>query len=84
MTQSSGPPRSPFAAHGDLLDDTPIRAVTAAELERVLEAHALYLDSDRKAGARAQLDSTDLSGRSLAGRRLRRARLGLRRRRDSG
>ena len=68
-------PRSPFAANIELFDDTPIRSVAPEELARILKAHEIYLDSDRRSGRRANLDSTDLSGQSFSGMKLRRVRM---------
>ena len=68
-------PRSPFAANIDLSDEAPIRSVAPDELVRILKEHELYVETDRRSGKRANLNSTDLSGRSFSGMKLRRVRM---------
>lgn len=49
-------------------------AISPAETNRILSAHRLYLETDRKQGARADLSGIDLSGRSFSDMNLRRTR----------
>jgi len=63
-------PRSPFAGAIDFDDGTPIRSIASEALARTLQAHELYVDSQQRSGKRANLDSTDLAGKSFAGRKL--------------
>ncbi len=63
-------PRSPFAGTINFYDDAPIRSIAPEELARTLQAHALYVDSKQRTGKRANLDSTDLAGKSFAGMKL--------------
>ena len=68
-------PASPFAALAESQGEVLVRPITTAALDRILEEHRRYLDTDRKQGARAKLSATDLTGKSFARLNLRRARL---------
>lgn len=68
-------PRSRFAVTINLSDDAPIRSIAPAELARILQAHELYVDSKQRSGKRANLDSTDLAGKTFAGMKLWRIRM---------
>ncbi len=63
-------PRSPFARNIDFHDGAPMRSIAPEELERTLRTHELYVESERRSGTRADLDSTDLAGKSFAGMKL--------------
>ena len=63
-------PRSPFAGTIDFHDGAPIRSIAPEQLARILQAHALYVESKQRSGKRANLDSTDLVGKSFAGMKL--------------
>ena len=52
------------------------RTISAAEVDRILSAHRLYLETERKHGSRADLSKLDLSARGFVGLNLRRARFG--------
>ena len=60
-------PRSPFAGAIDFQDGVPMRSIAPEELARTLQAHELYVESKQRSGKRANLDSTDLAGKSFAG-----------------
>ena len=68
-------PRSPFAGLAGLSDKRERRVLTRGEIERILAAHHLYLESERRQGQRADLVAVDLSQMSFAGCDLRRAKL---------
>lgn len=63
-------PRSPFAGTIDFSDDTPVRPIDPDELARALQAHELYVETGQRSGQRANLDATDLAGKSFAGMKL--------------
>ncbi len=69
-------PRSPLAAGADLFGDAPIKTLPAEALAAILEAHELYVQSAKRSGARAHLDSCDLRGQDFGGRKLWRVRMG--------
>jgi len=52
-----------------------LHAVSLEELEQILTAHRLYLETNRKQGTRANLSATDLTGRDFSGKVLRRIKL---------
>ena len=63
-------PLSPFGETIDFDDGAPIRPIASEELTRTLQAHELYVDSKQGSGKRANLDSTDLVGKSFADMKL--------------
>ena len=58
-------PRSPFAGNIDFPDDAPVRSVAPEKLSQILREHELYVVSEQRSGKRANLDSTDLTGKTL-------------------
>ena len=68
-------PRSPFAGTIDFSDDTPVHPIDPDELVRALQAHELYVETGQRSGQRANLDATDLAGKSFAGMKLWRIRM---------
>ena len=68
-------PRSPFAGTIDFSDDTPVHPIDPDELARALQAHELYVETGQRSGQRANLDATDLAGKSFAGMKLWRIRM---------
>src|SRR5258708_34939826 len=67
----SNRPRSPFAGMGDLSACTPVRVLSAGEIERLLAEHRLYLETEYHEGHRANFASADLTGRDFSGLNLR-------------
>ena len=63
--------RWPSAPKIDPKADNSIRSVSQDEIKEILDAHWLYLETDRKQGVRAHLGSTDLSGMDFTGMNLR-------------
>ncbi len=74
MTDSTRP-RSPFAGTIDFHDGAPLRLIAPEALARTLQAHELYVESEQRSGKRANLDATDLVGKSFAGMKLWRIRM---------
>ena len=68
-------PRSPFAGAVDFYDGAPLRSIAPEALARTLRAHELYVESEQRSGRRANLDATDLVGKSFAGMKLWRIRM---------
>ncbi len=66
---------SPFARTFDFHDGAPMRSIAPDELARTLQAHELYVESNPRSGKRANLDATDLVGKSFAGMKLRHIRM---------
>src|SRR6266699_977624 len=64
-------PQSPFAGMADLLARTPVRVLSADEIERMLAEHRLYLETEYHQGHRANFSSTDLMERDFSGLNLR-------------
>src|SRR5438132_6022961 len=64
-------PRSPFAGMADFSARTPVRLISRDEIEQMLAAHRLYLESEYHKGHRADFASADLSGRDFSGLNLR-------------
>ncbi len=60
-------PQSPFAASIDFSARPLLRALAPEEIEQLLAAHRLYLETERRAGRRANLGSADLSGMDFSG-----------------
>jgi Pentapeptide repeats (8 copies) len=56
-------PQSPFAAIAELSARTPVRVFSSSEIEKILELHRLYLETEYHEGHRANFSSADLSGR---------------------
>src|SRR5437762_12861247 len=68
-------PRSPFAGL-DFSAQHAVRALPCDEIERLLAAHRLYVETGRRQGRRADFGSADLSGVHFAGLNLRRVKIG--------
>ena len=68
-------PRSPFAGAINFFDDAPIRSIAPEALARTLQAHERHVETEQRSGRRANLDSTDLVGKSFAGMKLRHIRM---------
>src|SRR5262249_54899759 len=64
-------PQSPFAAMADLSARTPVRVPSPSEIEKILELHRVYLETEYHEGHRANFSSADLSGRDFSGLNLR-------------
>jgi uncharacterized protein YjbI with pentapeptide repeats len=67
-------PRSPFAGL-DFSAQHAVRVLPYDEIERLLAAHRLYLETERRQGRRADFGSADLSGVDFAGLDLRRVKM---------
>src|SRR5260370_9154876 len=68
-------PHSPFAGKLDFSARTPVRALPLDEIEQMLAAHRLYLETERRQGSRADFGSAGLSGHDFAGLNLRRIKM---------
>jgi uncharacterized protein YjbI with pentapeptide repeats len=55
----------------DLSARTPLRVLSADEIERMLVEHRLYLETEYHQGHRASFSSADLTGRDFSGLNLR-------------
>src|SRR6266852_3041037 len=55
-------PHSPFAGKLDFSARTPVRAIPLDEIEQMLAAHRLYVETERRQGSRADFGSAGLSG----------------------
>src|ERR1700724_1473096 len=64
-------PRSPFAGLADFSARPPVRMLPRDEIEQMLAAHRLYLETEYHQGHRANFASADLSGRDFSGLNLR-------------
>jgi hypothetical protein len=64
-------PRSPFAGMADFSTRPPLRVLSRDEIEQMLAAHRLYLETEYHQGHRANFASADLSGRDFSGLNLR-------------
>ena len=64
-------PRSPFAGMADFSVRPPVRALSPDEIEQMLAAHRLYLETEYHQGHRANFASADLTGRDFSGLDLR-------------
>jgi uncharacterized protein YjbI with pentapeptide repeats len=64
-------PRSPFAGLADLSARTPVRVPSPDQIERMLAAHRLYLETEYHEGHRANFASADLTGQDFSGLNLR-------------
>src|SRR5947209_16168203 len=64
-------PQSPFAGMVDFSARTPLRVLSPDEIERMLEEHRLYLETEYDHGHRANFSSADLAGRDFSGLNLR-------------
>src|SRR4030095_17136730 len=71
LMAKSDRPRSPFAGL-DFSAQHAVRVLPYDEIERLLAAHRLYLETERRQGRRADFGSADLSGVDFAGLNLRR------------
>jgi hypothetical protein len=60
-------PQPPFARMADLSARTPVRVLSPSEIERMLAEHRLYLETQYHQCHRANLSSTDLTGRDFSG-----------------
>ena len=68
-------PHSPFAGKLEFSARAPVRVLPLDEIERMLAAHRLYLETERRQGSRADFGSADLSGRDFTGLNLRRIKM---------
>src|ERR1700686_1674835 len=68
-------PHSPFTGKLDFSARTPVRVLSPDEIEQMLAAHRLYLETERRQGSRANFGSADLSGRDFSGLNLRRIKM---------
>src|SRR5882762_3456721 len=64
-------PRSPFAGLADFSARPPVRMLPRDEIEQMLAAHRLYLETEYHQGHRANFASADLSGQDFSGLNLR-------------
>src|SRR5437899_12698349 len=64
-------PRSPFAGMADFSARPPVRMLSRDEIEQMLAAHRLYLETEYHQGHRANFASADLSGQDVSGLNLR-------------
>src|SRR6202048_5607033 len=64
-------PRSPFAGMADFPARPPVRMLSRDEIEQMLAAHRLYLETEYHRGHRANFASADLSGHDFSGLNLR-------------
>src|SRR5713101_816752 len=64
-------PRSPFAGLADFSARPPVRMLSRDEIEQMLAAHRLYLETEYHRGHRANFASADLSGQDFSGLNLR-------------
>jgi uncharacterized protein YjbI with pentapeptide repeats len=63
--------RSPFAGALDFSARPAVRALSSAEIERMLAEHRLYLETEWRQGHRANFASADLTGCNFSGMNLR-------------
>src|SRR5260370_8981918 len=68
-------PHSPFAGKLDFSARTPVRAIPLDEIEQMLAAHRLYVETERRQGSRADFGSAGLSGHAFSGLNLRRIKI---------
>src|SRR5438552_4619670 len=68
---ASDPPRSPFAGLADFSARPPVRVLSPDQIEQMLAAHRLYLETEYHQGHRANFASADLSRQDLSGLNLR-------------
>src|SRR5882762_1140227 len=64
-------PRSPFAGMADFSARPPVRMLSRDEIEQMLAAHRLYLETEYHQGHRANFASADLSRQDFSGLNLR-------------
>src|SRR6266446_2176523 len=64
-------PRSPFAGMADFSTRPPLRVFSSDEIEQMLAAHRLYLETEYHQGHRANFASADLSGQDFSGLNMR-------------
>ncbi len=64
-------PRSPFAGLADFSARPPVRVLSPDQIEQMLAAHRLYLETEYHQGHRANFASADLSGQDFSGLNLR-------------
>src|SRR5258708_17724248 len=71
----SGPdvPRSPFGGMINSAASRSLRVLSRDQIGRILAAHRLYVETERRQGRRADFGSTDLSELNFSGLNLRRA-----------
>src|ERR1700726_226632 len=60
-------PHSPFTGKHDFSARTPVRVLPLDEIEQMLAAHRLYLETERRQGSRADFGSAGLSGHDFSG-----------------
>ena len=68
-------PHSPFAGKLEFAARAPVRVLPLDEIEHMLAAHRLYLETERRQGSRADFGSADLSGHDFTGLNLRRIKM---------
>src|SRR6476661_6550895 len=64
-------PRSPFAGLADFSARPSVRVLSPDQIEQMLAAHRLYLETEWRQGHRANFASADLSGQDFSGLNLR-------------
>src|ERR1700737_3410338 len=64
-------PRSPFAGLADFSTRPPVRMLSSDEIEQMLAAHRLYLETEYHQGHRANFASAAISGTDFSGLNLR-------------
>src|SRR5438445_80638 len=68
-------PHSPFTGKLDFSARTPVRVLPLDEIEQMLAAHRLYLETERRQGSRADFGSAGLSGHDFSELNLRRIKM---------
>ena len=68
-------PRSPFAGMMGAAASSSLRVLSRDQIERILDDHRLYVETERRQGRRADLGAVDLSELNFAGLELRRAKM---------
>ena len=68
-------PHSPFAGKLEFAARAPVRVLPLDEIEHMLAAHRLYLETERRQGSRADFGSAGLSGHDFSGLNMRRIKM---------
>src|SRR3954447_4722838 len=68
-------PRSPFAGMIGSSASSEPRILSRDQVEQILSAHRLYVETERRQGRRADFGSADLSELNFSGLNLRRAKM---------
>src|SRR5207302_10883478 len=68
-------PHSPLTGKLDFSARTPVRVLPLEQIEQMLAAHRLYLETERRQGSRADFGSAGLSGHDFSGLHLRRIKM---------